>query len=272
MHFVETIRTHLATLPVGQTWLAPLATLVVAFLARLVLRGGPGAAGPALAMLAGLVVLVGPERALHQALAPHQADSVLLLPAIGGVVAAFAPGLTPLLALAGSWWLLGAPASVHAIAEHILPLALVAAAIWAALRGMERADKLRRVLASLTLVCSAVVAGIGAPWPVLAGIPAAASLAGMAFGGESAGRGAAPGGEGGAPAGMLLGGIACLLSLHLGSLPHGGIAAADLAAAAPLFVLFPAGPLARMDPRVGAVLGLVLGVGATYLVRRLASF
>jgi hypothetical protein len=267
MHLVETIRTQLAALPLRQDWLAPAVTLIVAFLARLGLRGGSGAAGPALAMLAGLAVLVGPERALHQAVAPHLADSVLLLPAIGGVVAALAAGITPLVAVAESWWLLGAPTTVHAVTEHILSLALVIAALWAALRGMERADPLRQVLASLALLCSMLVAGIGAPWPALAAIPAAASLVSLTGSGTGA-----SGGEAGAPAGLFLGGVACLLSLHLGSLPHGGIAAADMAAAAPLLVLFPVGPLSRTGPRVGTVLGLVVGVVATYLVRRLASF
>lgn len=256
---IEPIRAALLALA-ELGWQAPLLALAASLLARLLLAGPAAALGVALALAAGWLSLAWPFAAWHLAV-PHGAPESLSVVALGAAVvtllATRGPGALLVLALAGGWWLAGAP---NALAAHAVLVAFLAACLWFGGRGLVASAPWAAFCAALGFALALPAAGIWGIWPPLALVPAAVLLPAL-FG--------APAGLALLPVGVGLGGAAALAALATGRLPHGGVGTPDLAALTPLLVLAAPGWLRRLGPRAAPPVVAALAVVAVFIIHRL---
>jgi hypothetical protein len=223
-------------------------------------------------LLAGWWVLTGHGFSADALLAPHSAAGRLILVALAGALVALASamalagrGLMPVvLALFTGWWLSGGPHSLAGLERTWPVLTCVALVVWAACRLLEDGDFWRALAAALALCVSLFAVGAGPFWLLLALVPAA-SLVALAPGGRMPTGALLP-----AAAGMMAAGSAAVLVA--GRLPHEGIGRIDIAAAAPLLVLWLGPRLGRAAPPVASLLAALIAVALATVAGRVLAY
>ena len=256
---MHSLLAHIYHLLIRPFWHAP----VAAFLAAALLRLLTPRAGFAAAVLAGWFAAQYPVLTISPAQPIYRLSGLAILLIVYFWLAPRASGRArlPVLALAASWWIAGAPLSGPGIAACV-PIVL---GVWAALALTRRLGRVDRVGwagigASLALAASIFLAG-GAPhWARAALVPACAGLALI---------GVADAVLPLAFATMLVGCLAVVAS------DRGRFVPVDLAVLAPLLVwwLTPRLPtrVARAGPMVAAGLATVVGAGVVLGAIRLLA-